>query len=203
MTEQLPIWTADPEVVGQDSMSGPDPGALGVVDAGSIPAVAAFEGADTAFTSGAPLDGSPKRGSVFGGSSRLGRFAFAGYHDRAHTEVVQGVLDAFLAVAAVCGDGGGRTQANAENGWGAVPIGPVDPGRPEDAPPHKVAWCRGYHGWGRRNHRAWQWFSATAPATAPRSASRWSCPPEAAPNVGDDLGASRRCSRGTGSPRPG
>ena len=42
-----------------------------------------------------------------------------------------------------------RAQANAENGWGAVPIGRVDPARP-DAPPHKVAWCRGYHGWDGR-----------------------------------------------------
>lgn len=87
-------------------MSGPDSGALGAVDVGPIPAVAAFEGADSAFMAVASLDGSPKRGPVFGGSSGLGWFAFARYHDRAHTQVVQVVLDAFLAVAAVGGDGG-------------------------------------------------------------------------------------------------
>lgn len=40
---------------GDDSVSRPDPGALGVVDAGAVPALAAFEGADAAFAPGAPL----------------------------------------------------------------------------------------------------------------------------------------------------
>ena len=31
------------QVVGQDAVSGPDPGAFGAVDAGAVPAVAAFE----------------------------------------------------------------------------------------------------------------------------------------------------------------
>lgn len=69
------------QVVGEDSMSGPDPGALSVFDAGAVRAVAAFEGADAAFTAFAPLEGSPKRGKVFGSSSSLGGFAFAGYDD--------------------------------------------------------------------------------------------------------------------------
>ena len=59
-------------------MSGPDPGALGVVDAGAVPAVAAFEVADAAFASCAPLDGSLEGWSVFFGSSGLSGFAFAG-----------------------------------------------------------------------------------------------------------------------------
>ena len=42
---------------------------------------------------------------MFVGLPGLGTFAFAGYHDRAHAEVVQGVVDAFLAVAAVGSDG--------------------------------------------------------------------------------------------------
>jgi hypothetical protein len=84
---------------------GPDSGSFGTVDAGAVPAVAAFEGADAAFAAGAPLDCSPEGWPVFLGSPALGRFAFAGYHDRAHLEVVQVVLDAFLTVAAVGGDG--------------------------------------------------------------------------------------------------
>jgi len=39
-----------------------------------------------------------------------------------------------------------RALANLERGYGCVPIGRVDPNRP-DLPPHKVAWCRGYHGY--------------------------------------------------------
>ena len=42
-----------------------------------------------------------------------------------------------------------RALGNLANGYGAVPIGRVDPARPELAP-HKVAWCRGYHGYGSR-----------------------------------------------------
>lgn len=37
-----------------------------------------------------------------------------------------------------------RALVNLGHGYGAVPIGRVDPLRP-DLPPHKVAWCRGYH----------------------------------------------------------
>ena len=53
------------EVVSEHAVSGPDPGAFGAVDAGAVPAVAAFEGADAAFAAGAPLDGSSEGGSVF------------------------------------------------------------------------------------------------------------------------------------------
>lgn len=42
--------------MGQDATSGPDPGAIGGVDAAAIPAVAAFERADSAFAAGSPLD---------------------------------------------------------------------------------------------------------------------------------------------------
>ena len=43
-----------------------------------------------------------------------------------------------------------RALANLENGYGCVPIGRVDPCR-SDLPPHKVAWCCGYHGYNARN----------------------------------------------------
>ena len=49
---------------------------------------------------------------MFLGSPSLAGFAFTGYHDRAHAEVVQVVLDAFLAVAAVGGDGAGRAPGS-------------------------------------------------------------------------------------------
>lgn len=41
-----------------------------------------------------------------------GPFAFAGYHDRAYVEVLLGVIDAFLAVAAVGGDGSWRAPGS-------------------------------------------------------------------------------------------
>src|SRR6516225_5833855 len=96
------------QVVGQDAVPGPDSGALGAVDAGAVPAVATLEGADAAFTSGAPLDCSSEHAPVFLGLPGRAGFAFTGYHDRAHAEVVQGVIDTFLAVAAVSGDGAWR-----------------------------------------------------------------------------------------------
>jgi hypothetical protein len=43
-----------------------------------------------------------------------------------------------------------RALKNLERGYGCVPIGRVDPARP-DVPPHKVAWCRGYHGYDARD----------------------------------------------------
>lgn len=90
--------------MGQDAVSGPDPGSLGAVDAGAVPAVAAFEGADSAFAAGAPLHGSSKRSSVFLGLSCLAGSALAGDDDGAHPELVQAVVDAVFAVAAVGGD---------------------------------------------------------------------------------------------------
>ncbi|MCV7332962.1 bifunctional DNA primase/polymerase [Mycobacterium cookii] len=43
-----------------------------------------------------------------------------------------------------------RALKNLEHGYGCVPTGRVDPNR-ADLPPHKIAWCRGYHGYGARN----------------------------------------------------
>jgi hypothetical protein len=96
------------QVVGQDAVAGPDSGSFGAVDAGAVPAVATLEGADAAFAPGAPFDCSSERGPVFGGSSGGAGVALAGDHDRTHSQIVQGVLDAFLAVATVGGHGGGR-----------------------------------------------------------------------------------------------
>jgi len=49
---------------------------------------------------------------VFLGLPSLAGFAFAGYHDRAHPKIVQIVLDAFLTVAAVGGDGAWRAPGS-------------------------------------------------------------------------------------------
>lgn len=91
-------------------MPGPDPGSFGAVDAGAVPTVVSFEGADAAFAAGAPLDCSSERWPVFFGAPGLGGSAFTRYHDRTYTEVVQVIFDAYLAVAAVGGDGAGRAS---------------------------------------------------------------------------------------------
>ena len=93
-------------------MSGPDPGSFGRVDAAAVPAVAAFERADPALASGAPLDGSPERGSSFVSVAGGTGAALAGNHHVAHTQLVQGIVDAFLPVAAV-GGGGSRFASGA------------------------------------------------------------------------------------------
>jgi len=64
--------------VGEDAVSGPDPGAFGAVDAGAVPAVAAFEVADAPFDAGPPFNGAAEGFSVFLGSPCLRWFAFAG-----------------------------------------------------------------------------------------------------------------------------
>ena len=46
-----------------------------------------------------------------------------------------------------------RASSNAENGWGAVAIGRLDPHRPSD-PPGKVPWHRGYSGYDGRDPTA-------------------------------------------------
>lgn len=47
---------------------------------------------------------------LFFGAPGLGGSAFTRYRDRTYTEVVQVIFDAFLAVAAVGGDGAGRAS---------------------------------------------------------------------------------------------
>jgi hypothetical protein len=73
--------------------------------AGAVPAVSAFEGADPAFASGSPFDGSAERSSSFdllaGGTGP----ALARYDDGADTEVGQRGVDGGLAVPAVGGHG--------------------------------------------------------------------------------------------------
>src|SRR3954471_24264923 len=93
------------EVVGQDPVSGPDPGPVEVIEAGAVPPVLPFEGADPGFAAGPPLDRSAERPAVFVGLAGLAGSTLAGDHHRADAEIVQGVLDAGLAVATVGGDG--------------------------------------------------------------------------------------------------
>src|SRR5215475_15682715 len=66
------------QVVGQDPVSGPGPGAFGAVQAGPVPPVPAFEGADPAFAAGPPLDGTAERWPALGGLAGLAGFALAG-----------------------------------------------------------------------------------------------------------------------------
>jgi hypothetical protein len=91
--------------VGQNPVSGPDSGAFGAIQAGSVPAISSFEAADPAFAPGSPFHGLAERGPVFGGVAGLARSAFARDDDGAYPEVAQRVVNAFLAVAAVGGDG--------------------------------------------------------------------------------------------------
>src|SRR5215207_3687014 len=108
------------QVVDQDAVSGPDPGSVGSVDAGAVPSVAAFEGADPAFDAGSPFDRAAERSSVFCGLSGFAGFALAGNHHGADTQVVEAVVDLLLAVAAVGCDG---------TGWPAgAPGDPLDRG---------------------------------------------------------------------------
>jgi hypothetical protein len=82
------------EVVGQNAMSSPDSGPFGAVDACAVPAVSAFEGADPAFASGSAFHRSPECPTPFLGLSDLAGSALARDHDRAHTHLVQAVIDA-------------------------------------------------------------------------------------------------------------
>src|SRR5215213_8034707 len=93
------------QVVGQDPVSGPDPGPVEVVEAGAVPAVLPFEGADPGLATGPPLHCSAERPAVFVGLASLAGSALAGDHHGADAELVQVVLDAGLAVAAIGGDG--------------------------------------------------------------------------------------------------
>ncbi len=53
------------QVVGVDPLSGPGFRSLEAVHAGAFPAVCAFEGADAAFASGSPFDGSAEDSASF------------------------------------------------------------------------------------------------------------------------------------------
>jgi len=55
------------QVVGQDPVSGPDPGAVGAVDPGAVPPVAPFQGTDPTLTPGAPLHRPAERPPPFDG----------------------------------------------------------------------------------------------------------------------------------------
>ena len=98
------------QVVGQDAVYGPDPGAFGAIDAGAVPAVAALEVTDPACAASAPFDDAAERSSVFFGPSRRGRFAFARNYHSGHTEVGELLIDLGFAVAAVGGDGAWRAS---------------------------------------------------------------------------------------------
>ena len=93
------------QVVGQDSVSDPDPCAFGGVDPAAVPSIAAFQAADPAFASGSPFQVPPECLPVFLCLPGFGGSAFAGDDDVADAEVVQGVVDTGFAVAAVRGHG--------------------------------------------------------------------------------------------------
>src|SRR3954453_16044480 len=93
------------QVVGQDPVSGPNPGSVELIEACAVPPVLSFEGADPGFAAGAPLHGSAERPAVFVGLAGLAGSALAGNHHGPDAEIVQVVLDAGLAVAAIGGDG--------------------------------------------------------------------------------------------------
>src|SRR3954470_20708272 len=93
------------QVVGQDPVSGPDPGAVEVVEAGAVPAVLPFEGADPGLATGPPLHCSAERPAVFVGLASLAGSALAGDHHGPDPELLQVVVDAGLAVAAIGGHG--------------------------------------------------------------------------------------------------
>jgi hypothetical protein len=91
--------------VGEDAVSGPGSGAFDAVDARSVPSVAAFQVADAALAADSPFHGLAERRSSFVGVPGLAGSALTGDNNVAHADVVQVVLDLFLAVAAVGGDG--------------------------------------------------------------------------------------------------
>src|SRR4029450_8599913 len=84
-------------------MPGPDPGAFGAVDHAAVPSVAASEVADAAFAAGSPFHVPPERSLSFLGLPGVAGSALARNDDVSDTEIVQVILDAGLAVAAVGG----------------------------------------------------------------------------------------------------
>src|SRR4029077_13845188 len=93
------------EVVCQDSVSSPDPGSFGGVDHGAVPSVAAFQVADSAFAAGPPFHVFAERALSFLGLASLAGLALAGNRHVADAEVVEVVVDAGFAVAAIGGHG--------------------------------------------------------------------------------------------------
>jgi len=87
------------QVVGQDAVPDPDPGAFGAIDAPAIKPVSAFEGADPAFASGSLFHRPPKRRPPLDDLSGFAGLTFSGDHDVSDPEVAQVVLDALLAIA--------------------------------------------------------------------------------------------------------
>src|SRR3954464_14330580 len=85
------------EVVGQDCLSGPDACSVEAVEAGRVPAVAAFEVADAALAAGAPLDDSAECRAVFEGLSGLAGAALARDDDGSDAEGGPGGVGARLA----------------------------------------------------------------------------------------------------------
>jgi hypothetical protein len=96
------------EVVGQDAVAVPDPGAGESVEAGAVELVAVFEVADAAFAAGSLFDEAAEAGLSFLGLAGGCGSAFAGDGDGFHAGVVQVGFDVGFAVAAVGGHGRGR-----------------------------------------------------------------------------------------------
>src|SRR5258705_6452564 len=93
------------QVVGEDPLSGPGFRSFEAVQGGAVPAVSAFEGADPAFASGSPFDGSAECSAFLdvlaGGTGP----AFARYDDSADTELGQCLVGGRFAVTTVSGHG--------------------------------------------------------------------------------------------------
>ena len=72
--------------MGEDPLFGPGFRSFEAVQAGAVPAVAAFEGADPAFASGSPFDGAAEGPASFQLLSGQAGFPFAGNDDSANTQ---------------------------------------------------------------------------------------------------------------------
>ena len=66
------------QVVCENPLSGPDLGACGAINAGSIPSVSPFQAADPALAAGSPLHTLAERRLVFRGLPDFARFALPG-----------------------------------------------------------------------------------------------------------------------------
>ena len=101
--------------MGQDPLSDPGAGSVDAVDAGSVHAVAAFEGGDAAFGAGAPLDQPPERGLPFDLTPGGGGFGLAGDRDLGDAQAGELVVGAVVSVTAV-GDNGPGDLADPTDG---------------------------------------------------------------------------------------